>query len=129
MKILVTDDNQVARKILCNFLNKYGQVDEASSGREAIEAVRHALKKNPYTVIFLDIIMPLIDGHDVLKTIRSLEKKAGCTGSQRSNIIMVTSVAAKETIDKSVQGLADGHLLKPIDQESITLQLQRLKLI
>lgn len=129
MKILVTDDNKVARKILCNFLHQYGQVDEASSGFEAIDAVTHALKKDPYTLIFLDIIMPQLDGHDVLKSIRKLEKEAGRTGAQRAHIIMVTSVAAKKTIDKSVQCLADGHLLKPIDQQSITAQLQRLKII
>lgn len=127
MKILIIDDNVVSRKILSNLLKDYGRVDEASGGLKAIDVVQKAIdEKANYDLILLDIIMPNMDGQEVLSAIRSLETEAGLTDSQRVKIVMATSLVDLEAVHESIRRKADGYLTKPITREKIEAELSRL---
>lgn len=101
-KILIIDDNA---KLLADALPMYGYtIDIAADGKEGVKLL---VKNKNYDVILLDVIMPQMDGWEVLKLIRGQE--------QYNNIpiIMLTSV---DEVQKQVSGLkqgADDYITKP----------------
>ncbi len=129
MKILITEDNFVARKILSNFLQKYGPIDVATNGIETIEAIQHALKEgNPYDLICLDINMPRMDGYEALCAIRAHEEEARLMGEKRSKIIMTTGLNDATAVLTSFRRQCDAFLTKPITQEKIEATIKDLEL-
>ncbi|MBN2873605.1 MAG: Hpt domain-containing protein, partial [Spirochaetales bacterium] len=74
--MLVVDDDFISRKIITNMLKRYGTCDIAKDGAEAIEAFRQASSEQPYDFVFLDIMLPGIDGFEVARQIRSIEMVA-----------------------------------------------------
>ena len=74
MKILIVDDDALSRKVLGDMLEELGQCDIVSNGIEAIDFfMRSITQKDLYDLVCLDIIMPEIDGIQVLKKIRDIE--------------------------------------------------------
>lgn len=128
MKILIAEDNFVARKILCNFLQNLGTVDVASDGLEALEAIETAIKeKNAYQLICLDILMPEMTGMEVLVAIRNTEETTNST--EKAKIIMVSSIEDPSIILKSFTQQCDGYIRKPITLPLIKEELQKLEII
>ena len=68
-KILVVDDDMINRKLLSVLLNKMGgfQIIEAENGMEALNII----KNEPIDMVLLDIIMPVMDGIDLLKILKN----------------------------------------------------------
>lgn len=133
IKILVCEDNFVDRKILCNFLQQYGTVDVAANGREAVEAFKASFaKKNPYSLVCLDINMPEIKGIEVLKAIRNIEEKiedkAASDSKNHAIVIMTTSAEDPSSILKSFKEQCDGYIKKPVTKEKITTELAKHRL-
>lgn len=78
MKSLIVEDDFTSRFVLQEFLAPYGQTHIAVNGKEPMEAVGISAKENkPYDLICLDIMMPEMDGHAVLKAIRIIEEEKG----------------------------------------------------
>jgi len=72
LKVMVVEDSKVTMKALCNYIKRMGVSNPLSavSGQNAIDLYR---KQRP-EIVLLDAILPDIDGFDVAKKIRSLEK-------------------------------------------------------
>ncbi len=65
MRILVVEDDFISRRLLCRFLERFGECDVAINGNEAVNAVEHALQAGAhYDLICLDIMMPEMDGQE-----------------------------------------------------------------
>ena len=76
MRVLVVDDDAVNRKLLTGMLDRLGECETAESGMGAIEAFTSAWKDwRPFDVIFLDLMMPEMDGKEVVIKIREMEKE------------------------------------------------------
>lgn len=74
-KVLLVDDSALMRMVLCDIINADGRfrvVDRAKNGAEALEL----LKKNEYDVVVLDVNMPVMNGLELLKNLRSLKIRA-----------------------------------------------------
>ena len=123
------EDNFVARKIICNFLQPYGLIDIAADGEEALEAVQLSLNDGQhYNLILLDILMPRMDGNVVLQEIRNVEKVMAIDFAKRSKIIMTSSVQDNSIILDSFNQQCDGFLRKPITKEKLLTELTNLKI-
>ena len=93
MKILIVEDDFASRKILQSLLTPYGSCDIAIDGEEAMYAFTLAHKENTlYDLVCLDIMMPKMDGHQVLKEIRKFEAQKEIGGSDGVKVIMVTAL-------------------------------------
>lgn len=127
MRILAADDDLLNRRILEDIFTEFGQCDLAVNGYDALEAYQRAMAdKTPYDLITLDIVMPGMDGREVLKSIRGIEESAG---SGATKIIMVTSEADADSILASYDYKCDAYITKPIERQKLTDRMRFLGLI
>jgi len=125
MKALIIDDMTACQKMLERLLIDYAECDIVKNGEDGMKAFLEAHNENkPYDVIFLDIMMPGIDGIKLLKNIRKVE-----TSSEKVKIIMATSLTDKKYVLEAIQYGCDSYLLKPYTKLEIEDQLKKLKLL
>jgi len=127
MKFLVIDDDKDFRMFLQKLLSKFGTCHTAYDGDEGITAFRIALEDgDPYDYLFVDIMMPHMNGHQVLEAIRTIERHRGIMGSDGVKIIITT---AKEDADECFRAFREGcewFLVKPIQPADIVKSLREL---
>ena len=117
-KILVVDDNAVNRKVFRNLLKETRiQVTEAASGMECLELVQ----KNHYDLIFLDHMMPQMDGIETLHHIKKLDDFP-CLGTP---IVVLTANAVSGAKEKYLTEGFDDFLSKPIVPEKLEHMIQK----
>ncbi|HET7839734.1 MAG TPA: response regulator [Rectinemataceae bacterium] len=128
MRILVVEDDFGSRRMMQKLLAPYGDIDVVVDGEEAVNAFRLAWEeKEPYGVVFMDIMMPKMDGHEALKRMRAMERELGVRPAKEAKVIM-TSVLddPKNVIEAYYEGAATSYLLKPIDRDKLSAELSRL---
>ena len=105
-QILVVEDNDANRVMLCRRLNRSGyETTEAANGREALDAVT----KQRFDLVLCDIMMPEVDGFEVLK-----ELKAD-PDLQAIPIIMISAMDEMASIVRCIEMGAEDYLQKPYD--------------
>ena len=113
MRILVSEDEKDLNRLICNTLIRAGySVDFCYNGEDALDYIANA----DYDCILLDIMMPKLDGHEVLKRLRQQNKN--------SPVIFLT---AKDTIQDRITGLdlgADDYLVKPFDFDELLARIR-----
>ncbi|MCR5742329.1 MAG: response regulator [Lachnospiraceae bacterium] len=115
--ILVTDDNEMNRKVAANLLKLLGvKADLASSGEETLEL----LKKKHFDIILLDHMMPKMDGIETLKNIREL----GIAGD-KCVIIALTANAVVGAKEFYLDAGFDDYLSKPIELDRLADKLEQ----
>lgn len=118
-KVLVVDDNKVNLKVFTSLLkNTQIQITTAISGRECIEYV----KNNKYDLIFLDHMMPEMDG---VKTLHHMKKMA-VNRSLEAPVIMLTANASEGAKEQYIQEGFDEFLSKPIDTEALEMMIYKM---
>ncbi len=130
MKILLAEDDFVTRKFMMNFLSKYGECDVTVDGMEAMDAFMMALEEDePYDLVVLDIMMPVMDGYQALKGIRNLEKERGIQGNDGVKVIMATALNDERNVKMAFELGCTIYSGKPIDQARFEQGLKKLGLI
>lgn len=111
IKLLVVEDTAIARKIIQVTLAPLGySIDMAVDGKEAIKL----FTENSYDFVFMDLGLPDMNGIEVTKKLRKLEKERG------SSIIPIVALTAHHTEEDKDRGLAVGmqeFILKPLSKE------------
>ncbi|HOX37215.1 MAG TPA: response regulator [Candidatus Brocadiia bacterium] len=103
-KILVADDEPFNLRALCFVLQKAGfQTIEARDGEEALERIR----SDRPALVFLDIMMPVVDGYDVCAQVRANPELRG------TRIIFLTCKGQEADRDKGMSLGADAYITKP----------------
>lgn len=107
--ILIVDDTMIMRESLRRVLATLGyeNVIQAENGREAVKQVED--ENSNIDLIFLDIVMPIMDGRAALKKIRETNKTVP--------VVMLTSVADKDSIMECSKLGMSSYVLKPINAE------------
>ncbi len=130
MKILIVEDDYASRKFMMNFMTAYGECDVTVDGMEAVDAFMMALEEDdPYDLICLDVMMPVMDGYQVLKTIRDMEKQRGIEGDDRVKIIMMTALNEQKNVRKAFEMGCTVYCAKPVDLDKLKNVMKKLKLI
>ncbi len=130
MRILVVDDDAPNRKLLKAMVAKLGECETAESGKDAITAFKKAWEEwNPFDLIFLDILMPEMDGSEVLAKFRELEKEKQLPDKLRVKIIMVSGVTEKEMVMACLRDGCDDFLVKPLEMQLLFSKIKNLGLL
>lgn len=130
MNILVVEDDFISRKLLCRYMDSYGEANVAINGIEAVSAMRYALERGePYDLICLDIMMPGMSGEETLQAVRDLERTHGVDPNRRARVIMTTAVEDEATIRRTFEASADGYIVKPIEKKKFLATLEQLGLV
>jgi two-component system cell cycle response regulator len=114
--VLVVDDNHTVREFMKSKLATFGfNVDYAENGEQAIGYTG----QKHYACVFLDVIMPGIDGYQVCKLIKSNRS------AQKTAVVMLTSKDSPfDKIRGSMSG-CDAYLTKPVDEEKLLETIAR----
>lgn len=127
MRILLVEDDHVSRKVLSLMLAPFGEVDTAIDGSEAVGKFTSSRKAGiPYDLICLDVMMPGMDGREVLREIRRLEEQEGHTTLTGVKIVMVTALASYDNIAGAFRDQCDGYLTKPVTKKQLETTLATL---
>jgi CheY-like chemotaxis protein len=112
IRILVVDDDPIARRAITNALQlQFGKPEVADSGEAALALTQ----EKSFDVIFLDVLMPGMDGFATCERIRETEE------NQATPIIFVTSHTDAESREKSVSCGGNGFISKPVLPAEIAL--------
>lgn len=113
--ILVTEDDIPIRRLMTETLRREGfTVREAANGEEALTA----LEREQFELLVTDLMMPKLDGIDLIREIRKLDRE-----------IPVLIITAKELFEDKKMGFlagADDYMVKPIDMEEMVLRIRAL---
>jgi two-component system chemotaxis response regulator CheY len=129
VKILVVEDELTSRELLRVILEPYGNIDTAADGIEGIKAFNLALAAEPYDLICLDIMLPKMDGQQVLKGIRKIEADKGILGPDSVKIIIISALQDFENVTEAFSSQCTSYITKPIDADKIVAELRNLELI
>ncbi|WP_045216909.1 response regulator [Desulfonatronovibrio magnus] len=131
MKALVVEDDMTSRMVLAKILSQHFTCDTAENGLQAVEMFREALQNNdPYTLVFMDIMMPVMDGQSSLKAIRETETKMNVPIGDEVKAVMTTALSdTKNVTEAFFQGQADAYISKPISKDKVFEALREVRLL
>lgn len=117
-KILIVDDNYLMRVLLRGILlgENCQVIGEARNGSVALESIAH----NKPDIVFLDVMMPEMDGLEALQNIKSQYPEI--------IVVMITGNPSKENVEESIQGGANGFIIKPFNSAKVLDTLNRVML-
>ena len=115
MHLLLAEDNDINREIACIQARRFGfDVDEACNGEEALRLFE-ASDPFYYRIILMDIMMPVMDGLEAVRSIRMLDRP----DAKSVYIVAMTANAYAEDIDRSMKSGMNTHLSKPFRKEDL----------
>ena len=130
MKLLIADDDDFARKLTKILLSKYGDVDIAFNGKMAFDLflAAHELQE-PYDLICLDIMMPVMNGHETLRNIRKCEEEMEIGGLDGVKIIMISALFDSKNVLGAYRDGCEAYLLKPFKRVELIDKIKEFGLV
>jgi len=120
VRVLVVEDDHISAMVIREILAPLGVAEVAENGLVAVSKFRNALERGEsYDCVFLDIMMPEMDGHETLECIRSIEQEHDIWGLDAVKVVMITALGDFENVRKSFRGQCDAYLVKPIRRNKI----------
>ncbi|WP_147822122.1 response regulator [Salidesulfovibrio onnuriiensis] len=131
MKTLIVEDTLINQEFLKMIMEDWGQCVVVETGEAALEAFREALEaKDPFDLIFMDIMLPGMDGLQALENIRAIEAEFGVPEQEQTRTIVTTALDDDANASRAfIQGQALAYITKPIRQEKIETELRNFGMI
>jgi len=123
LRVLLVDDNAINQKVAVRILQQYGyQPEVAGNGREALEK----LDRQPFDFIFMDVMMPEMDGLEATRLLRKRQMMGGGNNYQsRIIIVAMTAHAMQGDREKCIAAGMDDYLAKPVRPKDVREMLER----
>lgn len=121
-RILMVEDNELNREIATRLLSDIGfKVECAVNGQEAVDKLVES-NDGYYDLIYMDIMMPVLNGYDATYKIRNLESEV----KKNIPIIAMTANAFDEDVKKSTERGMNGHIAKPFSVDEIVRETSKV---
>jgi CheY-like chemotaxis protein len=124
LRVLLCDDNAINQKVASRLLQQMGyRADLAGNGVEALSA----LDRQAYDMVFMDVMMPEMNGFEATAAIRERQKKPGQYPNYKSPMIIVamTANAMQGDREKCLEAGMDDYVAKPVRLEDIRKIIER----
>ena len=119
-RILLVEDNEVNQLVAAELLKStQARVEVAENGKQALDKFQQSVP-GFYDMILMDIQMPVMNGYEAVRAIRSLERP----DAKQVPILAVTADAFVEDVSKALAAGMNGHIAKPINREELYQMLQ-----
>lgn len=116
-KLLVAEDNEELQKYIYSILSEKYKVEVVSNGAEALAKIESG---NKFNLILSDLMMPILDGYQLLKQLKSDDK------TRQIPVVMLTARADSNDKLKALRIGVDDYLVKPFDEEELLVRIQNL---
>ena len=121
-RILLVEDNELNQEIAQTILEDAGfMVETANDGVEAVKKMEQAVP-GQYDLILMDIQMPVMNGYEAAKQIRSLKNRETASVP----IVAMTANAFEEDREKSYEAGMNGYLAKPVSAEALINTIDKI---
>jgi two-component system chemotaxis response regulator CheY len=132
-RILIVDDEEMGRTVMEEMASSYGQSVSVSNGKDAVRVFESGLEKNkPFDLVLLDISLEDINGLEVLKQMKAIEKekqKANDNkkaGEKNTVVVMVTAHSEKEMVIDCIRAGCKAYFIKPLKQDDVDKKFSEL---
>ena len=123
MRILVAEDNDINWEIISNILEMHGiETERAENGQLVLDRINDK-EKAGFDLIFMDIQMPVMNGLNATKAIRSLDDPE----IANIPIIAMTADAFSENVSECLAAGMNGHISKPIDIKLVMKEIRKIR--
>lgn len=127
MRVLIVDDDLSTRKLLQVILRKYAECELAEDGSLGVEKIKKSFEDNtPFDIIFLDVMMPGLNGHEVLVELRKLEEEKGILLGHGAQVVMETCLNDNSTILDSFREGCEYFIVKPFNKQQVLDLLEKM---
>ena len=120
LTVLAVDDDMINLKLLKSMLMKNPNIKEVIEAKNGADAIGHIKSRSDIDLILLDIIMPVMNGIEMLKVVRSDEN------IEQVPIIVLTTDETKKT--EALELGANGFLMKPIRNNDLEAKINSIML-
>ncbi len=131
MKILIVEDDLTTLEMMEGILSEHGDCVKAENGQLGVDAFQEALKSgSPFDLVCLDILMPEMDGQEMLKRIRDIEKDEGINADREVKVIMTTTMDTADHVSEAYyKGGCTSYLIKPVEAKKLVALLKAFGLV
>ena len=120
MRVLLVEDNDINQQIACELMESMDvSVEVAHNGQEALDLLAAAPDPLPWSLVFMDLQMPVLDGHQATLAIRQQAR------FDKLPIIAMTAHAMEDEVRRCLAEGMNHHLSKPIDPDALVESLRR----
>jgi len=130
-RVLIVDDEPLFRTILNEYISEYAECDLAENGKEALELYDRAFTSGqPYHLVLLDIFMPVMDGHTLLRTIREREEAHSIGMEDRVKAVVISAGnSPRQVADTFFEDQCDDYIIKPFQLEAVKALLKKFNVV
>ncbi len=130
IKVLIVEDVSFIGLIIQRILAPWAKCDFAVNGVMAIDSYTRAIGGgNPYDLICLDLLLPEMDGFEVMENIRKFENDIGIDEENRVKILVISTFNDAKTVSKARRMGCDRYISKPFNRHKILEEIAAMNLI
>ena len=130
MRTLVVDRNAEIREEMWRWLSVFGECVTAESGEEGLVYFKESFQENDiFDLVCTDIILDDMDGFQMIRQAREIEKMMGVSEEYKAKIVVVSARNESRNVKRALEVGADAYAGRPITGEKFISSLQRLKLM
>jgi two-component system chemotaxis response regulator CheY len=110
---------------MARFVAPWAIAEVAHDGQQALQMIRARMANNePFDLILLDVMMPILDGQQALAELRQLEHSHGIQHAYRARVVMTTALDDGTSITAAFRMKCDAYLVKPIRQAELHKRIE-----
>lgn len=130
-RFLIVEDELLSLAILNDFFSEFAQCDTATNGKIAYELFEKAIiEGKPYNLICSDVVMPEMDGHELVHKVREAEKSLPIFDGLRTKVFMISASNTPQDMTHAIlDNDCDDYIVKPFMRDNIKTMLKKYGLI